>query len=256
MKSCAVDFREKARKILEGKWIYAVFVGLVAALLGAPESESSGIKISWDTSTGLNMDFNLAGWKVFSENIVSIDGSHFWLGAGILYAVILALLIGIFFYILGRIIEVGYMKFNLDLYGGREAEIQTLFGQFSNWKTIVVSNILRDFYEFVGLLLLIIPGIIIGYNYAMTDYILVEHPEMSATEAMKCSKEMMYGNRYRLFCLELSFIGWIIVCIFTMGIGNLWLRAYTQAAKTAFYREISGTDQAEDVIDGFSEDIA
>lgn len=77
----------------------------------------------------------------------------------------------------------------------------------------------------------------------MTGYILAEHPELTASEAIASSKEMMSGNRFRLFCLHLSFIGWAILCAFTFGIGNLWLSPYRQAAAAAFYREISGTEQ-------------
>ena len=78
----------------------------------------------------------------------------------------------------------------------------------------------------------------------MTGYILADHPELTASEAIECSKEMMDGNRFRLFCLQLSFIGWSILCAFTFGIGNLWLTPYRQAATAAFYREISGTEKA------------
>ena len=92
--------------------------------------------------------------------------------------------------------------------------------------------------------LFIIPGIVATYSYAMTEFILAEHPELTASEAIAQSKEMMTGNRWRLFCLHISFIGWDILCAFTLGIGNLWLRPYKQAANAAFYREISGTGYA------------
>ena len=59
------------------------------------------------------------------------------------------------------------------------------------------------------------------------------------------SKQMMDGNKWRLFCLRLSFIGWDILCGFTLGIGYLWLNPYKQAAEAAFYREISGTEKQD-----------
>lgn len=145
------------------------------------------------------MDFNLAGWSVYSKSFFKMDVHP-------LYVAVLAVIFSVFFYILGRIVEVGYMRFHLDLYDGTEPQVQTLFGQFSNWKTIIITNMLKSFYEFVGMLFLIIPGIIIGYNYAMTDYILVEHPDLTASEAMNRSKEMMYGNRLRLFVWKSAFL--------------------------------------------------
>ena len=92
-------------------------------------------------------------------------------------------------------------------------------------------------------MLFIIPGIIASYSYAMTDYILAETPELTAKEAIERSKDMMEGNRWRLFCLEISFIGWGILSLLTLGIGSLWLTPYMEASMAAFYREVSGTEK-------------
>ena len=89
-------------------------------------------------------------------------------------------------------------------------------------------------------LLLIVPGIMATYSYAMTDYILAEHPELTASEAIAQSKAMMDGSRWRLFCLHLSFIGWDLLCALTLGLGNLALTPYKQAAEAAFYRDLCG----------------
>ena len=139
-------------------------------------------------------------------------------------------------------IEIGYARFNLELVDRAEAKIESLFTYFYNWKTTAVTRLLKSVYILLWSLLFIIPGIIARYSYAMTGYILAEHPEITAIEAIARSKEMMEGNRFRLFCLEFSFIGWNILCAFTFGIGNLWLTPYRQAATAAFYREISGTE--------------
>jgi len=87
--------------------------------------------------------------------------------------------------------------------------------------------------------LLIVPGIMASYSYAMTGYILAEHPELTAGEAIAQSKDMMAGNRWRLFCLQFSFIGWMLLSSLTFGLGNLALRPYQEAAYAAFYREVS-----------------
>ena len=77
----------------------------------------------------------------------------------------------------------------------------------------------------------------------MTSYILAENPELTASEAIERSKQMMSGNRWRLFCVQISFIGWeILSALLTFGIGGLWITPYKQAATAAFYREISGTE--------------
>ena len=68
---------------------------------------------------------------------------------------------------------------------------------------------------------------------------LAEHPDMAPGEVMKGSKAMMEGNRWRLFCLQFSFIGWMLLSSLTFGLGNLALRPYQEAAYAAFYREVS-----------------
>lgn len=81
----------------------------------------------------------------------------------------------------------------------------------------------------------------------MTSYILAENPEMSAGEAIDRSEELMKGNKWRLFCLQFSFIGWSILCAFTLGIGTLWLTPYMEAASAAFYRDITAPLAGEEM---------
>lgn len=107
---------------------------------------------------------------------------------------------------------------------------------------MAAARLLRSLYILLWSLLFIVPGIIAGYSYAMTEYILSECPELTASEAIDRSKQMMAGNRWRLFCMQFSFIGWDILSSLTLGIGTLWLRPYKQAATAAFYREITGTE--------------
>ena len=244
----ASDFRRIAREALRGKWGIAVTAGLLASLLGA--IGSSGPKLNIELHDG---QFQV--WlSVAGQNIITTDGRQGLLrffGGLTLYIVIFAVLMGIILFILGSVIEVGYCKFNLDLVDRRkEAEIGTMFGYFSFWKTTAVARLLQSVYILLWSLLFIIPGIMAAYSYSMTGYILAENPNMTADEAIARSKQMMDGNRWRLFCLQISFIGWsLLSSLLTFGIGDLWLTPYRQAASAAFYREISGTEVREDTID-------
>ena len=92
---------------------------------------------------------------------------------------------------------------------------------------------------FLWTLLFIIPGIIKAYSYAMVPYILAENPNLSTKEALDLSKKMMYGNKGRLFCLQISFIGWMILCALTLGIGYIFLAPYQKASEAYFYKDIS-----------------
>ncbi len=237
----AADFRRIARNALKGKWGIAVVAGLIASLLGA--IGSGGPELNAELNDG---NFN-ASLQILGQDMISTNGgAEFWtVFAGIAtYIAIFAVVMGIALFILGSIVEVGYMKFNLDLVDRqKEAEIGTMFGYFQFWKTTACARLLRGVYVLLWSLLFIIPGIIASYSYAMTTYILAENPELTASEAIERSKQMMSGNRWRLFCVQISFIGWdILSALLTFGIGSLWIMPYKQAATAAFYREISGTE--------------
>jgi uncharacterized membrane protein len=74
--------------------------------------------------------------------------------------------------------------------------------------------------------------------YSLTPYILKDYPELSANQAINLSMKMMKGHKFDLFWLFLSFIGWSILCIFTLGIGYLWLMPYMMTTMAAFYQEV------------------
>ena len=134
---------------------------------------------------------------------------------------------------------------HLDKRPGKNEHLVLLAKNKTGYKNIVKIMFIRNLKIFLWSLLLIIPGIVKGYEYRMIPYLLAENPELTANEAITRSKEMMDGNKWRLFCLNFSFIGWDILAMFTFGIGNLWLNPYKEAAKAAFYREVSGTEKIE-----------
>lgn len=234
----ASDFRSIARNALAGRWGIAVLAGLLAALLGGASSGGANFNFNF------NIGESSGDYNQFADmgNIWNEEMTGLILGVAMVVFWI-ALVVGAVFFVLGSIVSVGYSKFNLDLVDRqKEPEIGTVFGYFSHWKTAVVANLLQGIYIILWTLLFIIPGIVASYSYAMTSYILAEHPELSASEAIDRSKTMMSGNRWRLFCLQLSFIGWDLLAALTFGIGYLWLTPYKQAATAAFYREVSGTE--------------
>lgn len=238
----ASDFRTIARNALRGKWSIAVLVGLVAALLGGVAFDGPQLRLNI-SDTGANLNLAFAGQTIYSTS-GGLDSSiaTFLFGSAV-YITLVAIVITVIYFVLGSIIQVGYARFNLELTDHRDPSFNALFAYFSNWKTTAAAQLLKSVYILLWSLLLIIPGIIAGYSYAMTEYILAEHPELTASEAIDQSKQLMSGKRWRLFCLQISFIGWDILSALTLGIGYLWLRPYKQVATAAFYREISGSEQ-------------
>ena len=244
----AADFRNIARETLYGKWKLAILVCFIALFLGATSAEGLSLELELEGNWAKAV-VQFAGVTVgsFGGGRSSVIGS-FLLDYEKTIAMISAV-VSVFTLVFGCIVEVGYHRFHLNLLDRKEASLKDLFQYFYNWKTVFIANLLELIYVSIGLFFLIVPGIIMIFNYRMVSYILAEYPEMTASEALKKSKEMMKGNRWRLFCLEFSFIGWEFLCAFTLGIGLFWLIPYKETAVAAFYREISNTwdEPAEDM---------
>lgn len=137
-------------------------------------------------------------------------------------------------------LQVGYYCAHRDLIVKGDAElVQNTFKiTFSNWGRNALGMLLMFVFTFLWTLLFIIPGIIKAFAYAMTPYILVDRPELSANQAIDLSKEMMKGHKFDLFWLSLSFIGWILLSILTLGIGLFWLMPYITTSMGAFYEDV------------------
>ena len=240
MKNSA-DFKALALNALKGKWGPAVIAGLIATLLGAI-SGGPEINFNFDSSHPV-ASLEYAGQTIISTGHHMSSEVESLLVGGAVYILLTAIAFGIISLILGSVVEVGYAQYNLNLVDGEVPSYGTLFSYFSYWKTTTVARLLQMLYILLWTLLFIIPGILASYSYALTSYLLAERPELTPSEAITLSKELMKGNRWRLFCLHFSFIGWEILCALTLGVGNLWLTPYKQAATAAFYREITDTQR-------------
>lgn len=232
----AADFRAKARQALSGRWIMAVLAGLLASLLGGIGSSGPDIELKFsDSGAAL-----YAGEVDIGASLQAInaDGLAAWVMASAVGIFTVSIIFAIILFIIGSVVSVGYCEYNLKLIDDRDPQINDLFAHFGRFKTLFAAHFLVGLYTFLWSLLLVIPGIVASYSYALVPYLLAERPELSAGEAILLSKQMMRGNRWRLFCLDFSFIGWMFLCIFTLGIGSLWLTPYQQAAQAAFYRDL------------------
>lgn len=105
-----------------------------------------------------------------------------------------------------------------------------------NYGTIVVAQLLRRIFIALWSLLLVVPGIMKAYSYCLVPYILADRTDVTASEALRISEEMMYGKRMEMFMLDLSFIGWHILTGLTGGIlGVFYVNPYIQATKAEVY---------------------
>ncbi|MDD4310533.1 MAG: DUF975 family protein [Candidatus Cloacimonetes bacterium] len=125
-------------------------------------------------------------------------------------------------------------------------DIAMLFKGFDDFMRSFVAGLLVAIYTLLWTLLLIIPGIIVGISYSQTFFILSENPTLTPSEAIQRSKEMMQGHKSRFFMLSLSFIGWFILGVVTMGIAFLWIGSYYSTALAVFYLDLKNESIAED----------
>lgn len=136
-------------------------------------------------------------------------------------------------------LEYGCIRVYLRLvrHEDEHAQIKHLWAGFKGkiGQTFVV-ELLEYIYIFLWTLLLIIPGIIKSYAYAATMY-LVHEKDLSGNEAITASRKLMKGRKWKLFCLDLSFIGWYIVGFLCLGVGVLWVQTYHTMAKTLFFED-------------------
>ena len=98
--------------------------------------------------------------------------------------------------------------------------------------------LLKMVYTMLWMLLLIVPGIIKSYSYAMTEYILKDDLEITENAAIEKSMQMMEGHKMELFLLDLSFIGWALLSILSCGIGFFFLEPYMITARAHFYEDL------------------
>lgn len=217
--------RSRARAVLAGHWGISMGVAALAALLGGLLTGSSFLpNISYQIPIRIPVLEELSA--VLREG-ARMGRFTFSVRSGVF---------GLAAFILGGTLQLGYARFLLKQHDGQEAEFNDLFSQFDRFGTGFAQHFLRGLYVALWSILLVIPGIMKHYSYAMTPFILAEHPELTATQAIDWSQELMDGHKMDLFILDLTFIGWGILAGMLWNLGYLALNPYKNASHAAFYR--------------------
>lgn len=132
----------------------------------------------------------------------------------------------------------GIVIFFINISRNQNAKLEQIFQGFNRFGTSMGAYLLVFLFTLLWTLLLIIPGIIASLSYSMTFLILADDNSIGAMEAIDKSKKMMYGYKWKFFCLGLRFLGWALLCILTLGIGFLWLTPYMIVSMVKFYDDI------------------
>lgn len=136
-------------------------------------------------------------------------------------------------------IEFGYCAYLITVTRNKDSDFGKLLSGFNRFGDVCITGILKWLFTGLWSLLFVIPGIVKSYSYAMTMYIMQDHPELSGNDAITKSRQMMDGHKFDLFILDLSFIGWYLLGALTFGILIIfYVEPYRQVTRTNFYEQL------------------
>ncbi len=131
--------------------------------------------------------------------------------------------------------------------GNQEVNVGDLFSHFDGRS--IALGLLEFLYIYLWTMLFFVPGLIKAYSYSMAYFVHLDHPEMTANQCITESRRLMNGNKWRLLCLDLSFIGWYFVGALACGIGTLWVEPWHYTARAEFYNDLIAHDSGTIVIE-------
>ena len=201
------DYRRQARMVMSGKYWYMFGVSLLAMI-------TIGI------GSGISELFASYGNGVNEPTMLSTLVSF----ACILF--------------INFPISVGLLRFFI-ISTRTEADVSELIYPYKNKCTnVIIAMLKRDVFVMLWSLLFIIPGVIKSYSYFMVGYLLAENPNMESSRAFEISKQAMEGYKMKVFSLNLSFMGWILLGLCAFGVGIVFVIPYEQTALVGLYEDI------------------
>jgi uncharacterized membrane protein len=152
---------------------------------------------------------------------------------------------GLIIFVISGPMNLGLSFFFLNLIRNKPVEMEQLFSGFKDFIRVFTAYLLMVIFVALWMLLLVIPGIVAALSYSMIFYLLADNPDLSAMDAIRKSKELMKGHKGELFMLLLSFTGWFLLSLLTLGIGLLWLAPYVNTSMALFYQRLAQANATE-----------
>ena len=147
------------------------------------------------------------------------------------------LLLNMVVFCLSAYIQVGIALYCLEIYKGKNVGLETIFSRFNGFKPIIFI-LIYTLIVFLGLILLVVPGIILGLMYSQIFFILADDPDIGVIEAFNLSNKMMKNNMWQFFMLNLEALLYFIAGVFTFFIWWIWLLPRYSIAYAGFYEEL------------------
>jgi Predicted integral membrane protein len=215
------NLKKNAKRILKINYWKAFLVSLVLAIVGGSGSYSYNTQMGTSFNSSSNQLNSIPHWM-----IATIVGT-------IIIAILISLAVRIF---LGYALEVGGRKYFIQ--SAQEDFDMNYLGYIFNklrYMDVVKAMLWRALFNILWYLLFIIPGIIKYYAYRMVPYILADNPNIGYKRALKLSMQMTRGNKFRIFILDLSFIGWLLLGTLALCVGVLFVLPYINATNAELY---------------------
>ena len=224
------ELKTRAKAAVKMYYWKMVLVAFILSMIGGGAS-SVGSRSTSDNSAGSGARSMFEGINMQAAMIAVII---------VLVVVVIALALSVFVF---NVLEVGCRGF-FSRSMTEDPELGLIADGFTkNYWNCVKTQFLKSLFIGLWSLLFVIPGVIKAYEYRMVPYLLAEHPEMSSGEIFARSKEMMQGNKWDTFVLDISFVGWVLLSGITLGILYIfWVGPYIAATDAALYHRISGKD--------------
>ena len=175
-----------------------------------------------------------ASGSSFKDSAASIDPAVLY-AAAVIALIIFAASLAFSIFISGPLL-VGQNRYFME-HRGSNPEVGRVFWSFGcgNYLNVVKIMFLMSLKIFLWSLLFVIPGIIKSFEYFAIPYILAENPGIDSKRAFEISKQMTMGEKFNIFWLGITFIGWHLLAALTCGIGELFLAPYIQATNAEVY---------------------
>ena len=246
------ELKERAKAGLRVFYWQAFLVCLIAALMGAgtesflnirsrTEGRTGGVTMSG--TPGISITYKKDEQISVRTPVYSVTRSLGPSVAPLVLTVFLIILTGaaVMGILVSNVLQVGrrryFLKKTAGIYETGAGEIFSVFSE--GYGNLVLVMFQYHLYIFLWSLLLVIPGIIKSYEYYMVPYLLAENPRLTWREARDQSRRMTEDNKFNIFVLELSFVGWDILGLLFLGIGRIFVSPYKETVYAELYHTVS-----------------
>lgn len=220
------ELKSRAKDVLRKNYWKAFLVSFILAIVGGGCSSSWGNGTSGSTNRVDRSEFSGIDWA---------DIFPFIIAGIVIFLIVLAFILAFRIFLLAPL-EAGGIRFFKQA-AEHNTDLNNLGYAFGSGRyiDIVKSMVWRDLLNFLWFLLLFIPGIVKSYAYSQVPYILADNPNIGYRRALQLSNRMTKGHKFRIFVLDLSFLGWALLGLLAFFVGILFVLPYINATKAELY---------------------